>query len=324
MQQVLYILNILFPVFAILLIGFVLAKKNFLTPEIQKGLNKIAFFLGLSSMIFLKIAESELDLADTWRITVAQIVTMFISAGVAYIIAKIAKFPRPTIGATIQAGYRGNMFYIGIPILAFVFDGIMPEAEKNDLFADLFLGIMPVMICYNILAVLVLTIFSEDNKKPSALKIVLSVVKNPLILAAVAGGVFAACHIPLPKMCVRSLSSLAGLAFPLALLGIGSSLARINDFSMVRIAFAGISVKLVLSPIVCFVVAYLLGLRSYMLLATVLLTAVPTAISSYIMAEQMKCNSHLAAVAVAISTLLSFVTIAILLYIFSITLGITG
>jgi predicted permease len=93
---------------------------------------------------------------------------------------------------------------------------------------------------------------------------------------------------------------------------------------MVRIAFAGISVKLILSPIVCFIVAYFLGLRDYMLLATVLLTAVPTAISSYIMAEQMKCNSHLAAVAVATSTLLSFVTIAILLYIFSITLGING
>jgi len=324
MQQVLYILNILFPVFAILVIGFVLTKKNFLTPEIQKGLNKLAFFLGLSSLIFLKIAESELDLADTWRITVAQIVAMFISAGVAYVIAKMAKFPRPTIGATIQAGYRSNMFYIGIPILAFVFDGIMPEAEKNDLFADLFLGIMPVMICYNILAVSVLTIFSEDNKKPSALNIVFSVVKNPLIIAAVAGGVFAACHIPLPKMCARSLSSLAGLAFPLALLGIGSSLARISDFSMVRIAFAGTFVKLILSPIVCFIVAYFLGLRGYMLLATVLLTATPTAISSYIMADQMKCNSHLAAVAVAITTLLSFVTIAILLYIFSLTLGIVG
>ncbi|MDA3798494.1 MAG: AEC family transporter [Kiritimatiellae bacterium] len=321
MQQALYILNVLFPIFAILALGFFLFKIKLLTPEMQKGLNKLAFFVGLSSMLFLKIAQADLNFSVAWKITVAHTVTMLVSALVAYILAKACKYDRPTIGAIVQIGYRSNMFYLGIPIILFVIDGVMDTATKDDLLSDLFIGVTPVMVAYNILAVIVLTTFSEETKKPSPAKITLNVLKNPLIIAAIAGGIFAVYKIPIPKMCERTLDSLAGIAFPLALIGIGSTLAQVKDFSILKSASWGIFVKLIISPIICFSMAYFLGLRGYMLLATGLLSATPTAISSYIMADQMKCNSHLTAVAIAATTLLSFITIATILYIFSMVVG---
>jgi malate permease and related proteins len=324
MQHTLYILDVLFPIFAILSLGFFLNKIKFLTPAMQAGLNKMAFFVGLSSLLFLKISQAELNFAVTWKITVAHGITMLIAVVISYVLAKALKFDRPTVGAIVQIGYRSNMFYIGVPIILFVFDGVMNNEAQEEILSSIFIGVTPVMIAYNILAVIILTTFSQESEKPSPSQITISILKNPLIIASLAGAIFAALSITLPKMWERSLTSLAGIAFPLALIGIGSTLAQVKDFSILRSTLSGVFVKLIVAPIICFFMAYLLGLRGYMLLATVILAATPTAISSYIMAEHFKCNPHLTAVAIAVTTLLSFVTIAILLYIFSLKLGMAG
>jgi predicted permease len=324
MQQSLYILNILFPIFAVLAVGFFLAKIKFITPEVQKGLNKIAFYLGLTSMIFLKVSQADINLSVSWRITVSQMITMFVTAGITYLVARSAKYPKSTIGALVQIGYRSNMLYISIPIFAFVLDGAVSDPVKDDLLSNIFLGMTPVMIAYNVLAVIVLTTFSDAHKKLSFSKIVLNIITNPLIIASLLGVFWAYMNWQLPTMVVRTLNVFSGVAFPLALLGIGCTLAQIDDFSLIRKIPIGVFAKLVISPVICFFCATWLGLNDYMILGTVLLVAAPTAISSYIMAEQMQCNPKLTAVAVATSTLLSFVSIAVLLYIFSFNLGIAG
>lgn len=321
MHQTLYILNILFPVFAMLALGFFFAKINFISTEVQKGLNKLAFYGGLTSMIFLKVAHADINLALTWRLTVTALITMVVTASFTYLMARSAGYPRSTVGALVQMGYRSNMFYIGIPILAFLLDGVMAGSAKDGLLSDIFLGTTPVMIAYNVLAVVVLSVFSDSEQKLSVRQISLNVVRNPLIISAILGGIMGWFKVPVPRMIEKTLSSLMGIAFPLALLGIGFTLAKVKDFALVREVPLGVFAKLIISPLVCFFCATLLGLHGYMLLGVVILLASPSAISSYIMSEQMKCNPRLTAVGVATTTLLSFVTIGIIIYIFSFSIG---
>ena len=161
---------------------------------------------------------------------------------------------------------------------------------------------------YNVLAVILLSVCCSKGKvRP--LKILLDVLKNPFIIAAILGAILKFMPFGLPVFLDKSVSYVADMATPLALLTIGASF----DFSRVKSAFplsiTATMIKTVLIPLIFVPIGAWMGLAGYELGILMVYCAAPAAVTSYIMSAEMGGDPDIASNIVLYSTFMSGVVI---------------
>ena len=144
-----------------------------------------------------------------------------------------------------------------------------------------------------------------------------TIAENPLVWACVAGVVFQLLEVSLPVSVRRTCSIVGASAFPMALLGIGSQLISISGKSRWNESLLPAIVKCVLGPLIGFAIGSMFGLSPTELQVTVLLCGMPTAVSSFVLADQMKADADFAASVVVFSTAFSLPTLCLLIWITS-------
>jgi malate permease and related proteins len=170
------------------------------------------------------------------------------------------------------------------------------------------------MLAQNILAVGALTSLSSNPPQSHQRWLFLRLIfENPIILTVAAGIVYSALALPLPTPVKKSLEILSGMAFPTALLLIGSSLS----FGAVRLMIkeiAGIgAMKMVVLPVLGYALMSWKNLPADLILPGVILLAAPPATVTYIMATEFGGDPELAATSISLHTLLSAFTYTVIL-----------
>ena len=173
--------------------------------------------------------------------------------------------------------------------------------------------IMIMVSLFNVAAVIVLEMFREGGKI-SAKKLLLGIVKNPLLQGCVIGLVFYLLQIRLPAFIASPVSSLAGLATTLALVVLGANLRFEELKKNSRTISAVLLIRLILLPVVMVAFAYLIGLRGVELFLILMIFGTPVATSSYPMAQNMGGDGQLAGQLVFVSTVASLVTIFVFIF----------
>ena len=112
----------------------------------------------------------------------------------------------------------------------------------------------------------------------------------------------------LPVILDRSLKILSGMALPLALLVIGTSISFAQMRQQLRVTTLISILKLMLLPALGLAFFHILELGSIEYLPALILLASPTATVSYVMASEMAGDADLATAAISITTLVSAVT----------------
>ncbi len=215
-------------------------------------------------------------------------------------------------GVFTQGTHRSNMVFVGLPIVVNAYgEGVVASAA-------VLIGVM--VVVYNFLAVLVLIL--PHGRKGSGSRTLwigtgLKIVRNPLILASGAGILFSASGSALPVCADRTLDLVGRIAMPLALLSVGASLDFGRLRSEVGPAATVCFLKLVAYPALVYAGLYLIGIRGVELEVPVLIMAAPTAVVSYIMAQEMKGDEQLAAAIVIGTTIASLFTISAWLFFFT-------
>jgi hypothetical protein len=165
------------------------------------------------------------------------------------------------------------------------------------------------MLLQNFLAVVALSRFNkEPEQKISTLSLVRRVLLNPVIISAMAGMAFSLMGLGLPVILDRSLRILSGMALPLALLVIGTSISFHQMRQQLRLTVLIGVLKLLLLPASGLILFYLLDLHRIDYLPALILLASPTATVSYVMASEMAGDSDMATAAISITTLVSAMT----------------
>jgi predicted permease len=176
------------------------------------------------------------------------------------------------------------------------------------------IGITPVIIFYNAGAVAALAVYNDDTTTNfSWQRTLISIVTNPLVVACLAGGIVQIAHFELPTMIERTCNVVGESAFPLALLGIGGQLATISVAGRWSLAALSSAIKCVLCPLICWVIGSLVGLEGFSLQVIIIMSAMPTAVSSYVLADQMRGDGDLAASAVVVCTAFSLFSLSVVL-----------
>ncbi len=295
--------NLVFPIFVLLALGFYLRKINKLDATLAKKLNKIIFDIFLPVSIFKSVYESEFSEVFDKKLITYGILSVLVCFVLLLLFAGLFCKKKESKGVLIQGIFRSNFLIFGVPVA----ESLFPDGSLSGKAAVMVAIIVPV---YNVLAVISLEALS--GKKSDAKKIVLNIVKNPLIIGSFCGfiGLFLKqAGLIIPGAAYSAIKSVASIATPLALIALGASL----DFAFVKgnVSYIvwGIASKLVLSPAIFITVGICLGFRDRELAILLAMYASPSAVSSYTMAQQMGADEQLAGHLVVFGTAISVITV---------------
>jgi predicted permease len=295
------ILKTILPIFVIILLGWGLRRLDFMQEGFVRPANRLVYYVAIPAMIFREIAETELAQHFSLLLVAATLIPLLLVALTGLILVRGIKLQRYRMGSFLQCSFHGNLGYIGLAV-AFYFLG-----DQGFTRASILAGF--VMLLQNFLAVVALSRFNkEPNYKISALSLVRKILINPVIISAMAGMAFSLMGLELPVIFNRSLKILSGMALPLALLVIGTSISFAQMKEQLRLtALIGV-LKLLLLPATGIFLFHLLDLHRIEYLPALILLASPTATVSYVMASEMAGDADMATAAISVTTLVSAVT----------------
>jgi len=308
------VIDVLTPIVVLIVLGFALRRSGFLPDTFFKQANALVYWFGLPALLFVEMAVAEPAFSTAIRIVVVLTLVTGLCIAVGYLAGWRLGLPRPALASFVQGAYRGNLTYVGLPVVLYAMQAAGDASAGYQSLA--LLAVTPIIALYNVLAVLVL--LSADGSGQASVaqqggKLLRGVASNPLIIACVAGIAYAYSPLPLPPVAQRTLSALGQMALPLALLGIGAAL-RLRDIRAGGLtATAAALIKVAVAPLAGLALASALGLTGPELQIALLYLAMPTAAASFVMAERMGADSTLASSIVAISTLLAVPALTLVL-----------
>src|ERR1700736_984290 len=299
------ILNLALPYFGMIFIGFACGKAKGLPETGLAWMNFFLLYVSLPALLFgimSKTPFAELNNPPFLIATTLGTMSAFVLAMLAgRLIGRLSFREAPLAGLS---GAYGNIGYMG-PGLALAVLGTKAAAPTALIFCcdSIFLfSIVPLLIELT------------DRDHPSlfhALSVVArQIVQNPLIMSACLGAMVAAFHVELPVALDRTIQFLQNAAAPTALFVLGVTVA-LRPFDRVPWEVPGvIAIKLLIHPLMAFVLMLLFGPFAQPWAATaVLMASLPPALNVFVIARQNDAWIEPASVAVLIGTFASVITL---------------
>ena len=284
---------LLLPDFLLIALGAALRRVLLFDAPFWRGLERFVYFVLFPALLFRALATATLSLGDASRLVVVGVLFTVAGMVLSALAKPLLKLPQPTFAACFQCAFRFNT-YIALAAASRL-GGTAAVAAIS-----LLIGVLVPLV--NIAAIAALA--------PKRGKGVwLAIARNPLVVACVAGLGWNALGIPLPGFVAKVLELLAGAALPLGLVAAGAGLEFVAGTLPLRAIAWWHVIKLAALPALAFVLAPLCGLSLVERQVAVLLAAVPTAPSSYILAMQMNGNGAPVALLISTGTLLAIVTL---------------
>ncbi|MCX6952030.1 MAG: AEC family transporter [Verrucomicrobia bacterium] len=302
------ILNTLAPVFLLVALGAVLQRTEFVSAGFLREANRVTYWLGLPALLFSQLAGSFHEGAGAKGMLGVMFGATLLSIAVGYLVVWAMRVPEASAGTLVQGAFRGNLAFVGLPIIFTLPD--TPLAGGLTARSAAVITVAPMMVFYNVAGVVVLLL----SQHPLSWKMVRPFLKQlattPPLLATIAGVSFALMGWKLPASVDKTFSSLGEMALPLGLLGVGGSIVSSRFGGAWQRPLASALVKTVVSPALGWGVGRWLGLGALELKMVMILMACPAAIVSYTMALEMKGDESIASGAIVLSVFTSVVTLA--------------
>ncbi|MFM8765207.1 MAG: AEC family transporter [Spartobacteria bacterium] len=305
------IFNILSPVLLLVVLGIVLARVRFTGPVFMGELNRFTFYVALPASLFRAAATSGDSGPELAGILGTLLSASLLAAVAGWMASMVLKLPTSCHSAVSQSSFRSNLAYIGLPVLAYAFEGL-PDANSH--FATAVVCVAVLTSAYNVLAIIVLQAGRHSlvwsMVKPGAR----ALGTNPLILSCATGLAFHATGWSLPLFLDRTLETTGGAAVPMALICIGGSIAFIKLGKNIAGMAVAVAVKLVVVPALVFVIGTFIGLATVDLRIAMVFASCPTAAAAFVMARQMEADEAVASGSIVLSTIFSALALPLALW----------
>jgi predicted permease len=314
MQHFLNTLNIILPVFAVITLGVILRRIGLIDQTFLQQINRLLYYVFLPLLLFYKISTADFATSFSPRLTLAMIATLSLGALLSYAAAYLLGYPPEDRGTFSQGGFRGNLAYVGLPIIMSAY------GDAGFTRAGLLMGcLVPIINVWSILV----HIMAQRHQHPERHWRLIrhQLLCNPLILGAAAGIFWNLAKWPVAGVAERSLHMVTAATLPLALLTIGGVFSPRQLQGDLKQAGLATLFKLVLFPMLNLLILLPMHLSTMDLGIAVLLAATPTAAASYVMAQELGGNPRLASSIIILSTLFSAVSVTLLLLLLSFLQG---
>ena len=303
-------LNAVVPLFFYMILGKLAVRIRVCRESFLTELNRLIFRIFMPFVLFNNLYKLRSVRIGSFQYVCFAIVSLAVLIAVLMAAVPIFEKDDRKKGVIIQAIFRSNCIFYAIPLVQSLF------GEEGAALASLVVSVLSPT--YNIAAVIVLERYS--TKRSSPLRLLLEVLKNPLMMGAIAGALMACLPFSLPDFVLTPISQLSALATPLALFVLGGKFHWEGTGEEWKKIFSVVLIKLIIIPTVLILIMRGLRFSSIELFTMFCMFATPTATTSYAMAENMGGDAPLAGKLVVISTAFSVVTLFLWIFILR-TLG---
>lgn len=317
MENFIYSINVTMPIFLVMVIGYILKQIGMLNDNFVTVANKFNFKVTLPFMLFKDIAGVDIKAVFDIKYVLFCAIVSTICFWVVWGTAKLLVRDKTIRGAFVQSSFRGSAAVMG---LAFI-QNIYGSSAMGPLM------IVSAVPLYNIFSVIVLTFEANDStgidKKAKIRQAGINICKNPIILSILAGLIVGLLGIQFPTLVNKTVSNVAQMATPLALITIGAGFEGRKALAKIAPTMAASMIKLVLQPLVFLPVAAWMGFSGEKMIAILIMLASPTMPSCYIMAKSMNNDEVLTASVIVTTTLMAAFTLTGWIFLLK-TLGYIG
>ena len=284
---------LLLPDFLLILSGFLLCRYTALNRPIWEAAERLVYYLLFPVLLFNSILRTPLEPAATASLALAGVATVLGGVALAYSLRWWPGVDARTHASGAQVAFRFNSF------IALALAERLQGAQGVAWVALLIALCVP--IC-NVAAVWPLARHGGHGY-------LRELVRNPLIIATVAGLLANMAGLHLPAVAALTLHRIGLAALPLGLMAVGAGLRFGALKEAPRLAMALLTIRHALLPLLALGLAVLLQLSIPQRALLLMFAALPTASSAYVLAVRMGGHGPFVAGLVTLSTLLAMVTV---------------
>ncbi|BAL98594.1 MULTISPECIES: AEC family transporter [Caldilinea] len=291
-------LNILLPVFAIVLLGYVGGPRLGLEP---RTLSKLAYYLLVPAFVFNVFSKAEVQVELTVRMAVFFIAVTLGAILVSFLVARLSGAKAELAAAYVLVAAFGNVGNFGLPIIDFKVgaEGLLP-ASVYFLVGSTFGFLVGVMAA---------TWHRDGGRWRAAW----AAFTTPGVLAVVPAFLVNSLQAPIPAFIERSVALMAGALIPVMLLTLGVQLAEMGRPRIDRHVIGASLVRLLVSPALALALAPLCGLAGVERSVGIVQAAMPAAVLTSLIALEHDLIPDFVTTVVLFSTIASAVTLTIVL-----------
>ncbi|MFH2058170.1 MAG: AEC family transporter [Pseudomonadota bacterium] len=302
------ILNAIFPIFILLLLGGLLKKTNVTNDAFLKTSDRLVYYIFFPAMLFWKIGKTAPDTNDSFSLCIAAMLAVLIVYLLSLLAIKLFHISSFQAGSFSQACYRFNT-YIGMAVV------MNALGETGVRYFGLLIGFaIPVI---NVLAVSTLIWHSGKKQKiwRHAAHLLKALVSNPLIIGCIAGIFFSRNQLVFPVFIDNTFYLMTSVTMPLALISIGGSLSMKGLKKNLFVSFIASGLKVAALPFLGYFILKAFGVTDIPFKAGMIFFTLPTSPAIYVLSAQLNSDTQMASAAIMLSTLLSFVSLSVALLI---------
>jgi predicted permease len=296
------ILEVVTPVFALILLGYLCVRRGIVDQAALKGMTLFVFGLAAPALLF---AGGTRPHEGGGGAAIAQIGGSVLVYLAVVVIARRLLRQSPAEAALLGLScVFGNSVMMGVPIIVAAYGeaGVPPMLAILALQTIALLGLATVMTEIGLNA--------AAPWKQLLRATATGIARNPVVLAVIAALVWSTLSLPVPGVMRRTLEFLGGAAPPLALFCLGGGLAGMSAAALWKQTLGITAVKLLLVPAVVAAIGVMLDLSPIDMAVAVTMAAMPTGANAFILARRYATGADQSGSAVVVSTALSVLTLS--------------
>lgn len=289
--------QLLFPDFSLIAIGWLLCRYTALDRRVWDQVESLVYYFLFPVLLFHSIVRSPLDFGATSSLLTAGVGVGVCGIALAYALPFVpglrTHIDRRDHAASAQIAFRFNSF------ICLALAERLAGSEGLLLIAVLIGVCVPI---FNIAAVWPMARHAQTG-------FVRQLVRNPLIVATVAGLLANVLGLAVPTWATPTLTRIGAASLALGLLAAGAGMKFSTLGAGKVLATSVLAIRHLLLPLVAWGLALALRLDATQASVLMAFSAVPTASSAYVLAARMGYNGPYVAGLVTLSTLLGVVSL---------------
>lgn len=303
------------PVFLLIFGGAVLRRISIIPSEHWGSLERISYFVLLAPLLVLSLYRSEFE-----NISFSGTAATFTVALITFLILGVLFRMPVKLALGINDSSYSSVFQGFTRWNAFVALAIAEKFLGPNGMAVVIIGIAITVLPLNVANVIMLSWLGKKSAaSPSLFR---QFAGNPVIIGSVTGLLLKTSGVELYAPIEDTLELLSRATLPVGLLLVGAGLILHLPKSAFSAAVFTSVIRLVLAPIVYFILGRYFGLAGVELIAVTISGSVPTAMSGYLLAKQMGGDAPLMAGIKTMQVIASFITIPIVILIVQWVVGV--
>ena len=292
MSSFLHQLSLAAPLFALVFVGYGLMRFSGWPTAMSDNLSRFVFSVAMPAMLFRMMS----DLSRLPPVDARLLMAFFGSCLIVFVLGRLVAWKFFGLDGAGQSlfglgGVFSNNVLLGIPLAK-----------------------VALVLVFNSLTLWTLVTVSVEWARHGSftahgfVKTLKAVLTTPIVASILSGTLFGLTGLPVPELIDQPLAMVATAAAPLAMIVLGMGLAEYGIREGWQISVVITAVKLVVQPLVVWLLARLLGLPPLETQVVVLLASLAVGANVYLMARYFKLLEGPVAGSLILSTMLSAVT----------------